>query len=712
MRPYKSDKMSDVPFRRDFTSRYVRATNTAETSAMYGANPTDALRDRVAVERRGSRSGVASVRTDTDTLASWLWNFGGTEARLLSLINRGKYAEARELYEEIEETIDSNYDGIMAIRAAISSSDPTESKLGSIADAVINARYLDNKVRFGDSEMSVGDIVRSGGAVAVDAARDEFESLGLSGTAADMLFNGTDQQRAVMRSLVKPLLSDEKISNRAQRIDLAEDVVNNWDSLESTFGDGLAYVVDRLQSSHSSSGGASDTLRSLSLYADTVSSSRGLSGKDLAKHVMSSYGDLLATVFAEDTDPTSPEGNPRKTGITPDQIMAFDSALSAGIKAMAARGEATDISSPAFSKALVDAMDMQAYASSFGVNLIGIGHDTGRSFSKEIGEYISGSVLNPDAPDMTNVMTSLKALRDSLDSRIIGGNDFASDAYRMTGNPVDYLSNVNKTNKGYSSSPVADGMAAALKGYIFKSIVPGIIGGKTADEAFRSAMSGSSYAGTDFIVGLSNTISGYLSGPGREEAADMLAANLIRSFSSGARFSIQDSAFDAAYPRGVPSSAMTDGVKCLRNWYYGNVATASANAQMTTSLMNHFVNDEGLNERDARLLLSVVNSEAANAERLGDDPMAVYGSRLAVGTVYWPTNDHDANGNPVADENGMVRMSQRIADRRQYGWRPDADNSAYDARQVMYRRMYASTEAPLARAMATKTGSSIASDDA
>ena len=225
MRPYKSGKMSDVPFHRDFTSRYVRATNTAETSAMYGANPSDRYPDRVAIDRRGSRSGTAGVRTETDTLASWLWNFGGTEARLSSLINRGKYAEARELYEEIEETIDSNYDGIMAIRAAISSTDPTESRLGSIADAVINARYLDNKVKFGDTEMSVGDIVRSGGAVAVDAARDEFESLGLSGTAADMLFNGTDQQRAVMRSLVRPLLAGGDISNRAQRVDLAEDVV-------------------------------------------------------------------------------------------------------------------------------------------------------------------------------------------------------------------------------------------------------------------------------------------------------------------------------------------------------------------------------------------------------------------------------------------------------------------------------------------------------
>lgn len=691
--------MQDVE-RFDFASRSVRRVPWWGLGSAFG-------RGRGTLEQNLTAEGSKDPQ---GSIASWVLNFDSLYTnRIQSLLARGKYAEASALYEEANSAISENEDSLFALMNLPESAGEAGRQIAGKAKEIANNPFRNVAVEFNGTNMPLDAVLRNGGELAMSSARDEFDALGLSRSVAEAFFNGPDQQRAAVRSLVQPLLQKDGrgAGDWAQRIELAEDVVNHWDELSSLFGDGVTYFVNRLQSLHSGAGGASDTLRTLMTVAR--SSSDASSGKDLARSVMGQYEALVSRVFAGDTSVNDAGGRPKDSSPSPVKRLDFDAALAASVKAVSARGGSLDLRNPAFSSALAEVMDMQAWASDSGVDLIGLGHDAGRPASNAFGEYVADMVTGVP-PTGANPVNALRALRSRMDSTIVGGNDFATQVYRLTGNPQDYLANLDKANGGFSSSRGADGMARGIKSFLIKKMAPGIMGGMSPDDALNAARSGGPHAGVDFLVGLSDTIAQYMSGQGKHEAADLLASRMMSAIDSGNRASVEDSVADLAYGTVANEADVTDGVQALRDWYHGNFVLDREYAQKVVQLRAHYVNDEQLPDQMAAANIAKLSSQASQMARLGRDGSKVFDAALRVGTVYVPVTD-PTTGQPVVGPGGLPSVRKLVADRTQYGYVVGGDNSAYDARQRAYAQDYQNVVA-YNRAAATAAGRKSESEDA
>lgn len=658
----------------------------------------------------GSPQKEANLRDDIsegpeNSVASWVWNFDQLETRLKALAGRGKFAEAQDVYRQINEVIDENFDGILALTRA-GFSGPLGEQIAARAARIVNGSFAEEPVQFLGQQLPLSAVLMDGGEMAAERARDEFESIGLSGKAADMLFTGTDRQRAVMRSLVTPLLGGQAVPDRLQRVDLAESVVDNWDDYESVFGEGLPYVVDRIQAAHTGAGGAADTLKTLTSYARSVGASRGIEGRALAKDVMGAYSGLMTQAFARDADP---RGGPSKGTVqveeSPTRRMMFDAALASAVRAMDARGVSADLKSPAFAKALTEVLDAQAYASNFGIDLIGLGHDTGRSAADAFGEYVADSVtLSPEARNRANPIAAFQGLRNMMNQMITGGNDFAQQVFNVTGSAENYLNSVDRSNSGYSSSPGADAMAASIKGYLMKAMAPGIMAGMSPGDALNMASTGTPHARTDFILGLSDTISSYFTGPDRKQAGDYLAARAMETVESGNKLSVQDLIYDVAFGSDVDEDNLPSSVRALRDWYNGNVTSAVRFAQPATALLAHYREDEGLPDLTARSLVAKTLAQASTVERRGLNADRLFQARMNVGTIYRPDPNYvnpdgslkraDPLTGGEVSSGGMYVIRPVLDDRSRRG--PDGnplygyngDDVAWNNQNNAYRQMY------------------------
>lgn len=701
------DRLSDNVFRGDFASRYnfKRAGTIGGTPYLFPG--ADSYQKVKPFSKQKEIDFHEDISEGPDkTVASWVWNFNQLETRMMALANRGRFAEAQAMYRQINDIIDENFDEILDLTRA-GTSGPLGEQLAERASHIANGDFGNTPVNFMGQQMPLSSVVQDGGELAASRARDEFESIGLSGHAADMLFSGSDRQRAVMKSLVYPLLGGQDVPDKLQRVDLAESLVDNWDDYELVFGEGLPYIVDRIQSAHTGSGGAADTMKTLTEYARTVGAARGLEGRALAKDVMSAYNGLVTQAFASDADP---QGGPSKgsvqSRISPSRRMAFDAALASAVKALSARGVSADLKAPAFANALNEVLDAQAYASNYGVDLIGLGHAAGKSTTDAFGEYIADSVtLAPGARNRANPIDAFRGLRNMLDQTIVGGNDFAQQVFNLTGSAENYLNSTSRANSGYSSSPGADAMASSIKSYLIRAMAPGIVAGKSAAEAFDMAQAGSPHAHTDFILGLSDVMSQYFTGPSRKEVSDYLAARAFDRLRSGQRMSVQDLVYDAAYGLQIDENNLPTAIRSLRDWYNGNVAAAERFAQPAAMLLAHYKDDENMPDVTARALVSKALTDASVAERRGLNPNLVFQARNNVGTIYRPDPRYlDATGNPVRVDpltgkpaeggSGIYVISPVLDDRTRRG--PDGrsvygytgDDLEWRNRNNAYRRMY------------------------
>ena len=632
----------------------------------------------------------------SESVPARVMDFPRLETTLQSLVNRGKYAEAREFYEEkIRGFVDDNYDELLRqydrVRklAEAGPLDPDMERYASLLKRVVNDEYLNTQVNLMDgSATTLGALVRDGGQIAIEAARDEFDALGLPEDTAELMFNGSGQQRALLKSLTKPLLAGGGVTDRQQRVDLIDAVVSRWDELEDAFGDGTAYLVQRMQDLHNGFGGGPAVLKTLTSVANNLKTTRGLEGRDLVREVCGSYSDLISAMFRG----SNPDGKPIESIPVMDRLR-LDSALSSTVQEMDRRGAAVDLRNPVFMNSMQEALDLAAYGLAAGVDLVGVGRAAGRALPQAIAGYVAdGMTLDENTRDPTNPVQKLRNLRSLLDSQIRGGNDFAEEAYRMTGSSVDYLNSIAHSVKGYSSSPGADALSDAMRKHMFRTLAPMLVAGQSFEDAVASGVRDGSLA-----QGLADKVfTPYLAGPGAADAAMALANTVVGKFAEGRADTLQDTILDLAFG---PGSGLDEfATTSLRNWYNGNVSQAVRYAQYSGDLMAHLQVDEQLPAQKAAAMSSRVRSEAAALERLGQDPAKAYEAAIAQGTVYAiapddlvPGTDNPRLFNPITGEDdakGLPRVSRIVRDRRMIGWQYGGDNSKYEGFQREMKHMY------------------------
>ena len=666
----KKDKAPEQYFKGDYGSRYVRK------------------REALARRDGGDRSVMQDIRQDpSESIAAWVWNFDSMyTGRIQSLVNRGKFAEAAALYEEAKSTIDENEGNLFAL-AELRGAGEVSDEVATRAVTILNNPFTKATAKFNGEDVPLDTLLQDGGSLAVDAARDEFMSLGLSNEVTDAFFGDDNTLRSTVRGLVQPILSGQR-ADHGQRLELAEDVVSNWDELYGLFGDGVPHLIARHQATHSGAGGASDSLRSLLTVARGLNSTKNLSGKDLAREVLGAYDGLVSKVFARETSDKDAQGRPRETGVSATKRMLFDSVLASSVKTLTDMGIAPDLRSAKFTKAVAEVMDAQAYASDCGIDLVGLGHDSGNPVMPAFGQYVANAVA--EVPQTgANPINAFRAFRHLLDNQITGGQDFANEIYRLTGNAEDYYQNMNKANGGFSSSPGADAIARGIKSYLIQQVAPGMIAGMSPDDALRAARSGSLHSGTDFLVGLSDNISQHLYGEDKNNAANLIAASVSDALERGQRFSVEEIVRDLLVSNNAfDNPDGQEGTGALLDWYHGNVAQASEYAQKNTQLRAHLLHDERLPDYVVASELSKTAQEAGRMRRLGRDGTEVYDARLKAGTVYYPQIDPRTGMQVLDQANNPVIVRQVVPDRGQFGYNPNGDNSQFNAHQQQFREQY------------------------
>lgn len=679
----------------DLSVRARRGIGTVEKKDAEVPSVEDVVKQREELARR-VRILRDEMRADPSSIPARIMDFPRLETTLQSLVNRGKYAEAREFYEgNIRAFVDGNYDELLGQYdkfrklAEAGPLDPDMERYAWFLKRILNDEYLNTETRLADgSTTTLGALVRDGGQIAIEAARDEFDALGLPEDTAELMFNGSGQQRALLKSLTKPLLAGGGVTDRQQRVDLIDAVVSRWDELEETFGEGTAYLVQRMQDLHNGFGGSPAVLTTMIPVANNLKAVRGLEGRDLVREVCGSYSDLLSAVFRG----SNPDGKSIESVPVMDRLR-LDSALSSAVQEMNRRGAAVDLRSPVFMNSMLEAMDLTAYGLAAGVDLVGVGRAAGRALPQAIAGYVADSMtLDENARDPTNPVQKLRNLRSLLDSQIRGGNDFAETAYRMTGSSADYLASISHGVKGYSSSPGADALSDAMRKHMFRTLAPMLVAGQSFEDAVASGIRDGSLA-----QGLADKVfTPYLAGPGAADAARALANTVVGKFAEGRADTLQDTILDLAFGsgNGLDEFATTS----LRNWYNGNVSQAVRYAQYSGDLMAHLQFDEQLPAQKAAAMSSRVRSEAAALERLGQDPAKAYEAAIAQGTVYAiapgdlvPGTNNPRLFNPITGEDdakGLPRVSRVVKDRRMIGWQYGGDNSQYEGFQREMKHMY------------------------
>lgn len=679
----------------DLSVRARRGIGTVEKKDAEVPSAEDVVKQREELARR-VRILRDEMRADPSSIPARIMDFPRLETTLQSLVNRGKYAEAREFYEgNIRAFVDGNYDELLGQYdksrklAEAGPLDPDMERYAWLLKRILNDEYLNTETRLADgSTTTLGALVRDGGQIAIEAARDEFDALGLPEDTAELMFNGSGQQRALLKSLTKPLLAGGGVTDRQQRVDLIDAVVSRWDELEGTFGEGTAYLVQRMQDLHDGFGGAPAVLKTMTSIANNLRATRGLEGRDLVREVCGSYSDFVSAMFRG----SSQDGKPIESIPVMDRL-CLDSALSSAVQEMDRRGAAVDLRSPVFMNSMLEAMDLTAYGLAAGVDLVGVGRAAGRALPQAIAGYVAdGMTLDENARDPANPVQKLRNLRSLLDNQIRGGNDFAEEAYRMTGSSADYLASISRGVKGYSSSPGADALSDAMRKHMFRTLAPMLVAGQSFEDAVASGVRDGSLA-----QGLADKVfTPYLAGPGAADAAMALANTVVGKFAEGRADTLQDTILDLAFG---PGSGLDEfATISLRNWYNGNVSQAVRYAQYSGDLMAHLQADEQLPAQKAAAMSSRVRSEAAALERLGQDPAKAYEAAIAQGTVYAiapgdlvPGTNNPRLFNPITGEDdakGLPRVSRVVKDRRMIGWQYGGDNSQYEGFQREMKHMY------------------------
>lgn len=568
-----------------------------------------------------------------DSVASFVWNFDGAYvSNLTNMLRGGRMAEAKKYYDDMCRVIENNRGDIQAITQLGDVGGPTSKQLAERASRVFQYGFNDLEVKLPDgTAATVGQMLADGSNFLETRSRDLVDR-GFSEAASQMYLSGDDLQRRTMSGLMNPFVDAMKsgrkavpgvVPNHGQLVELADDVAANWDVIAGTFGDGTQDFVNYIRDTHQTSGGASATMRALTELA--MNSKSGLSGKDLVRDVKRQYDDLLSSAMGGD-DAKGMEAKP----MSDSKRREFDAVLIPSIRETLNRVGTADLSDPRFKTAVRKTADALAAASAAGIDIFSDARKQGRDVNADFASYVADCAtgMNPSA---SNLVTGFMNLRDALDVGITGGRDPQLVMADLTGDSQDYIRNADRANRTKSLCPAADGMALEAKNYLLRAIVPHMVGGHRADDALSYIFSDENRR-SDFMSGLTDRISNFMHGKGRDQAAAILANAMVGAVSEGRRVNVQEVVENLIND---PGMAGTDVHDTLSTWYHGNVANAVATAQMRQDLVNHY-RSLGYTDLQTRMLASKAGQRSSAALAAGQDPSRPFRAAMNMGIALVP----------------------------------------------------------------------------
>lgn len=600
--------------------------------------------------------------------ASMVWNFDSTYGTTLEgLVRAGKYAEAKQYRDDLSKMIENNREGIGQLITLGDIGGATSADLAKRARSVFNYEFDSREIDMPDgSKATIRQILDPESQYMAVKSR-ELADLGFNDASAAMFTQGSDAQRRTVGRIMKPFLQTrgpgqvsgrmQMPSNHQQMIDLANDVGNNWDTLEGVFGDGVENFVDFIQRSHASSGCASASMRSLANLANLVKADTGLEGKELANKVVSDYENLLGHAFS---------GDDQKAGATQqfsdNQRRLLDAILIPSIREVSRRGGSMDLAGAGVRDAVKKITDLNARMSAAGMDLIATPRNSAFDINGAFAGYVADRLTGASGTD--NVVDQLDTLYRELDRRVYGGYDPVEVPSDLTGQSKDYMRSVTRANKTESMNPVADAMSLDTKNFVVRSLFPHLLQGKTADQALSDVMNGTQEARGAFLSDLAQRFLPYFHGKGSLGAAQFMADQMVRTVMSGNKAGVQE-LVEQAVTNPDAFAGDPDAFQSLSTWYNGNVVKATMFAKDREDLMTHYLR-QGFSDHMARRHVSRAVSEAASLISKGVDGGAALRARLKVGRMLFPMG---------LDENKVPVIESTITDLSRTGFQYVDPNS-------------------------------------
>lgn len=612
------------------------------------------------------------------TLAEYLVGLEGQELKIQSLISAGKTAEAKDAYDTMVETIDTNRDGITAV-ASMQGGGTNARTLVALAKHALLSEF--NSL---DVKTVGGETYKLGQYFSDDTLwknpGSSFRNRGFSKRVVDGLLNSDDEElRKSLGFFAKDqnYLLNKKAgmdfdSMRIQNNKAADAVVDNWSDIRDTFGDGASRFVQYVHESHTESGAAAPMLKAFLTLAKARAGTTGFSGDSLVSDVMGGYQELLA--YCNQGDAVDGKTNARD--VTPNKRLMSDAMLlkmATEMEKAGGAGFAGDLHDPNVRQAFRECMSVMADATACATSPDALASDQGINIYKAFADHVTAKATGRASAN--GFVTNWKRFSDGLDNQITGGRDFARIAYDMTGDAGDYMK-LKRAAGGESSCPAADNMKADVVQSLKRTTAKFMVDGSDAATAWAK-VSSDPEAARDRMTDLVKSLSRSFSGRGRTAAAIRLASEVVSAVENGGRLNIEtrirDLVSDQNFAKANPLAH-----ESLANWFYGQTEAAYRYADKLAQLDQHWrsVNGGSLNDRTAAAAMSRLQSRVAELTRLAEGPnkgvypSSIIDAELNRGYVYGTSADGTVVRVPTDDlrshlkglgPNGTPAEQERLA---------------------------------------------------
>lgn len=627
-----------------------------------------------------------SKEINTDgTIAQYLVDMQRQELNLQSLIASGRTAEARQLYDEMNSTIQENRDAISGV-AAMRGGGKNAEILVNAANRALGGGFNDLDVKTVDGQQYKLGQFFSDDRLWKNPGQS-FKNHGYSRRTVDAFLNSEDEDLRTslgffMKDATHTVASRAGVDfdpSRIQNNEAADAVFDNWADIRETFGDGATRFAQYVHETHRESGAAAPMVKALLSLGKVHGANTGLTGSRLLTDVMGSYRDLMFTSFQGDPDP---EGN-RRRPVTPNKRLMADATIVKLITKIEEAGGsrfAADLGDDRVKAAFRECMGAVASMSAAGVDPFRTNSPS--NVFKGFADHIAGSIDGTSATG--GLVNNWFALERSLAEQVTGGTDFRSTFAEVTGDVSDYL-RTERAAGGRSSNPSADAMAAELQMVVKKALGPRMTGGAQAGDAWAE-IAGDPAAAQKVMDDLTSAVAKGLTGRGAGLAAQQIASEFMASFAQNRRFCVEDVMQQyATNDRFKTESPIAH--ESIANWFFGHTVAATRYASEFAQLRAHLASGAlgDLSERDVMGVMSREMSRTAELVRLAEngnasiDPISHVKALLDMGLTY--PREPGKDGKP--DPEGKITPTLMRS-----GYRDYASSYAYDiaATRAAYRR--------------------------
>lgn len=613
----------------DYASRY------AEIKEGLSSPRKDSVADaerRLAVETR-----------DEGTLAGFLTTTMPTALmKIQSFVTSGHVDEAKKLYDDLNGTINANIDGIGSLAVSRGR--------GALTAGIID--QAQRAIRYGfntDTEVTTptGETYRLGQYFNDDRIWKNpgrtYTNRGFSSRTVDALLNSDDDQ--LRQSLGVLMNNSDQVTfagagNRAdidrarlQDSEAANAFLDNYETIRGVFGDGVVDFAQHINSTHRSAGDAKRMILTLTDFARNYSDRTGVTGGRLVSDVVSAYSRFTAGANVSD-------GGIRE--IDPDSRMLGDSVITRVLSKMTkdtGTGFLDFLDDESAQYAMRENLDILADARAYGVDLLGVMANGGRSLTDDMANHVLNA--RGDIGGSTTIR-NIREFTQSMQSRITGGRDFTPYADQgMSADPSDRR-RVRRYTKGSSSSPDSDVLARDISVSLYRTFVPVMASqGVDANTAWEYIQSDPELV-QSLLADLTGSIAKTFSGRGRAAAAQRTAEAALAAFTSGRSFNVEDFIGQMATARADTTFTTPEARETFSNWYYGHTRADEQYSDQLKQLQLHLMSPSGggLDEVSAARTVSAMKSHLSELVRMREagissiDPGSVIDDALDSGFLY------------------------------------------------------------------------------